>query len=336
MRQHRLILVLLSTMALNVSLSYAVGVSALVLETVTNDSSVIVVGNVISVSEIGTKRVTIDSQEFPARVLIGVVHIDQVLKGTVSSHTVSFRFYVPGTDVGWESVAANTYGAFFFKPDTDGDLEFTNPYYPSVPAVSGSPVSGSTPIDRVMGALSAVIYSSETTLSQKEDAVRLLSDSKNPTSTTLLRSALSHTEEDIRLRAAAALLRRSDSSGLALAVQILSRSPSDIPQGNLAGLLYGIRELRDPNAVAALTVLVKSPSHEIREAVAEGLWRTHSQAAIVPLLSMLGDPDRNVRYYSVIGLAEVTGQLDWRPNPDDFAAFGTKYVQHWIEWGQSR
>jgi HEAT repeat protein len=85
-----------------------------------------------------------------------------------------------------------------------------------------------------------------------------------------------------------------------------------------------------------LVRLLKSPSAEIRSAAAEGLWRTRSQEAVVPLLSMLVDPDAKVRYFSVVGLAEITGQLEWRPNPDDFAASGKNYVQHWIEWGRNR
>jgi hypothetical protein len=48
---------------------------------------------------------------------------------------------------------------------------------------------------------------------------------------------------------------------------------------------------------------------------------------------MLGDSDTKVRYFSVVGLAEITGQLEWRPNPDDFAASSTKYLNHWIAWG---
>jgi hypothetical protein len=51
---------------------------------------------------------------------------------------------------------------------------------------------------------------------------------------------------------------------------------------------------------------------------------------------MLGDPDTKVRYFSVVGLAEITGQPEWRPKPDDFAAFGTKYVNHWVEWDRNR
>jgi hypothetical protein len=315
----------------------AVGVSALDLDALTADSDVIVVGPVISVHEVGATRVTVFSQEYPARTLTGMVHVDRVLKGALPSDFVSFRFYVPETFVGWQSVTANTYAAFFLKTGANGDLEFANPYYPSVPALPGTTVKGSTTIDQVLETVQAVITAPHGTLNQRMTALQFISYSRTPTSTAVLRSDLSHPEEFVRLEAATALVERNDSSGLTLIVDALLQEPSNIPDGMRQSLAANIATwLTDPKVAPKLAQLVKSPSAEIRRAAAEGLWRTHSQEAIAPLLSMLGDPDMKVRYFSVVGLAEITGQSEWRPNPDDFAAFGSKYVQHWIEWGRDR
>jgi HEAT repeat protein len=63
---------------------------------------------------------------------------------------------------------------------------------------------------------------------------------------------------------------------------------------------------------------------------------TGSNSAIDPLLSALDDLDPMVRYYSVVGLAEITGQTDWRPNIDDFTSDPNRYLKHWHEWSQNR
>jgi HEAT repeat protein len=186
----------------------------------------------------------------------------------------------------------------------------------------------------VLEATQAVIYAPNETLNQKMTALQIISYSKSPTSTGSLRTALSHPEELIRLEAATALVERNDSSGLSLIVDALMQEPSRIPDGMRQSLAANIGTwLTDPKAAPDLVKLLKSPSAEIRRAATEGLWRTDSQVAVVPLLTMLGDSDSKVRYFSVVGLAEITGQLEWRPNPDDFAASSTKYVNHWSEWG---
>jgi hypothetical protein len=308
------------------------------LDALTRDSDLIVVGKVTSVHEVDSNaRVTVFSQEYRARVFAGVVHVDRILKGTVPPDTVSFRFYVPEAFVGWQSVTPNTYAAFFFRFGVNGELEFANPYYPSVPALPGSPTNNGTAIGRVLATVQAVIYAPDGTLNQKMTALQIISYSKSPGATALLRSALNDPEEFIRLEAATALVERNDSSGLALIIDGLMQEPSKIPDGMRQSLAANIGTwLTDPKAAPELVKLLKSPSAMIRRAAAEGLWRTQSQEAVAPLLSMLDDPDAKVRYFSVVGLAEITGQLDWRPNPDDFAASGTKYVQHWIAWRRNR
>jgi hypothetical protein len=198
-----------------VSSAVAVGVSALDLDALTHDSDLIVVGRVISVREVDTTRVTVFSQEYRARVLVGTVHVDQILKGAVSSDTVSFKFYQPETFVGWQSATVNNYAAFFLRPDSNGAWEFTNPYYPWTPALPGSSLSGSTAIDRVIESIEAVLRSSTSVLNEKLAALQVISYSRSRASDAALRSAVSQEDEDVRLGAAAVLLHRNDLSGLA-------------------------------------------------------------------------------------------------------------------------
>jgi HEAT repeat protein len=74
---------------------------------------------------------------------------------------------------------------------------------------------------------------------------------------------------------------------------------------------------------------LKSPNVETRRAAITAIVRLGTLETIQPLRSALGDPDQEVRFNSVLGLARVTGQTDWVPNRDVFMADEGKYLSHW-------
>jgi hypothetical protein len=315
---------------------HSVAVSALNLDRVIADSDLIVVGNVTSVREGGTTSVTIESTNFIAHVITGVIHVDQLLKGAPFSGDLPFQFYVPEPYVGWKSVAPNTYAMFFFKIGASSVAEFTNPYYPTVPATLGFQARGTTATELVISILDGVMNSDMSSSTQKIEALDVINYSKSPASTKALRSALNHPDRKMRLGAAGALLERNDTSGLALVTEALS-NPSSLPDGTEGGLLYGIGQgLTDPSAVPALKELLTSPRVEIRRAAASGLMRIGSRDGVAPLLPLLNDPDFEVRFYAVVGIAKAVHQPGWQPNMIDFTRDQDKYLNHWKEWGQTR
>jgi HEAT repeat protein len=122
-----------------------------------------------------------------------------------------------------------------------------------------------------------------------------------------------------------------------MAVDALLHGASNVSDNVTRNLYYAIAEgLKDPDAVPELKQLLGSNDAEIRRAAASALRKTHSSEAIRPLISALDDPDFDVRFYSVVGLAETTGHLDWQPNIDDFRADEGKYLNHWKEWARSQ
>ena len=312
-------------------------VPVLDLDALTNDSSLVVVGEIISIREAGTTSIEVDSRSITTRIATGTVRVDHVLKGSVPSGTVTFQHYIPLESVGFGRISPGMYSTLFLKMGTSGSLEFTSPYYPSVPSIAGVQLSGATPIDLVVSAITSTISSPATTLAQKRSALFVLSHSRSASSTQTLRWALGFADDTLRLTAAFALLQRNDLSGLPLAKEALLRRASAISADVLHNLAVGIKEgVRDPEAVADLTELLRSGSVETRRAAASALMDIRSQDAIAPLLAALGDPDREVRYYSVVGLAETTGQLQWRPNMDTFARDEGRYLNYWRQWGQAR
>ena len=277
------------------------------------------------------------SLEFSALSVTGVVRVDQVLKGETTVGQLSVKYFVPEIFVGWGSVELRKYSVFFLKTELPGQFQFTSRYIRTVAAYRTGQFEGSTPIDRVVPAIYSVYSSPAGRPDEKLELISLLSSSKSSASLSALRSILGSDDLAVRLTANAALLERNDISGMAEAVDALLRDSHGLPENVSHNLLYGIAYgVKNPNSIPYLKQLMKSNGPETRRASASALMHTHSTEAIAPLSSMLGDPDFETRYYSVVGLAEITGQVDWRPNMDVYRADEEKYLKHWQDWSTSR
>ena len=88
-------------------------------------------------------------------------------------------------------------------------------------------------------------------------------------------------------------------------------------------------------AIPILVKLLSAADVEARRAAASSLRHTQSQAALGPLATALQDGDFEVRYLAVIGLAEITGQGEWRPLREDFKDNQERYIGHWQQWAKS-
>lgn len=153
-----------------------------------------------------------------------------------------------------------------------------------------------------------------------------------------LASALKSDNKTLQLNAAIALLQRNDLSGLPIAADLLIHEDSSIPAYLRQNLSSAIgRGVKDARAVPSLTeILRESNDVYARRAAACALRNTGSAIAILPLQNALNDSDSRVRYYAVIGLAEITGSPDWRPLLEDFNSRESYYLQHWKDYPQSK
>jgi len=78
--------------------------------------------------------------------------------------------------------------------------------------------------------------------------------------------------------------------------------------------------------------LLGAPSVYIRRGVAGALRKTESPLALNGLRRALADPDSDVRYYGVLGLAGITdGDTKMVPHVDEFKADERKYLSYWRE-----
>jgi len=196
---------------------------------------------------------------------------------------------------------------------------------------------GGALLDRLAACVGAVIESTETSPDQKRQAIFVLGETPGATSALLLQSASRLYEPTLRLGAVAAMLLRNDISGLQLAAEALllpaEGPPSETTQNLLSGISVGVK---NPLAVPTLATLLRQGNDPVRRAAASALVHTASQSAIDALAQALDDGDYQVRYYAVVGLADITGQRDWRPNTDDFRDREASYLSYWKEWRRAR
>ncbi len=308
------------------------------LDRLTTEASLIAVGQITSVQELGRTSAQIGNRIVPARAMLATLRVDQVLKGTTDASSSSLRFHLtlPDEFVGWRSVAPLGYRIFFLA-ESSGELKLANPYHPSAPAVPGTESREGTPIERVIAELAAVLESTKIPLPERQEAVYALNTTQDPAAITALKRVAEVQDLTLRLSVSAALLEHNDISTLQFAEDTLLKPNSGISPDLLHNLSYGIFiGVKDERAVPSLARLLHATNTETRRAAASALMHVGSTSCIDPLLSAIGDADFQVRYFSVIGLAEVTGQMDWRPNMDDFKSDQGKYLNHWRDWSQSR
>jgi len=308
------------------------------LDKLTADASLVAVGQITSVREVERTTVQLGNLTAPARAMVAELHVDHVLKGTTegSSSSVSFHFVVPDEFIGWQSVTLLSYRVFFLA-ESSGELRLANPYYPSVVATPGAEMQGGTPIERVINQLGAVLESTQTPVQERREAVFALSSTTSPAAIHALGRAAEVKDVTLRLSVAAALLEHNDISTLQFAEDTLLKPDPALSADILHNLSYGIFVgVKDERAVPSLTRLLRAGSFETRRAAASALMHISSNSCIDPLLFATADSDLEVRYYSVVALAEITGQTDWRPNMDDFVSDQQRYLNHWKDWAKNR
>jgi len=74
---------------------------------------------------------------------------------------------------------------------------------------------------------------------------------------------------------------------------------------------------------------------ETRRAAASALRHTGAKSALAPLAYLLNDNDLQVRHEAIVGLAEITGDLEWGPNLDLFQSQEQQYLKHWCDWASA-
>jgi HEAT repeat protein len=197
-------------------------------------------------------------------------------------------------------------------------------------------VGGENPFDAVVGEIAALLRSPSASAGDKTAAIwGGLAWDLQTLGTGVLKEALRFAAAEdrdliVRMSAVVALLVQNDISVLPLAEQELSDPDSQLPDNSRLNLSSAIDEgVKGDAAVPALTRLLKNPDVRVRRAAAMALRNTKTKLAIDGLTLALEDGDAKVRYYAVIGLAEITGETEWRPSEKMFRANEGRYLRYW-------
>ncbi len=313
-------------------LTLATPIPALNVPRITEAAKLIVVGYVGTFHESGTTEVTIEGDgAIPARIMTAEIQVVSVIKGTLPAVQVPrFQLLLPQRPIGFGTVPPQTYRMLFLREDDEGRLTAASPYYPSLPGVPGE-IEGGAPLDSVVRELAAVTSGGSTTREWKLEAIHALGTIDTESATAALTATLSDQDDLLRLTGAAMLLKRDDLRALNVAAPYLLKAglSENLLQNLTSSIYLGVK---NPDAVPILGRLQASPSVKVRRAVTFALRNTSSPDAIPPLLKALEDSDAEVRYYAAVGMAEITGQNEWRPSEEEFKADEQRYIRHWREW----
>jgi HEAT repeat protein len=271
-----------------------------------------------------------------ARTMIANFGVVRVIKGHAEK-VLSVTYHVPELPMSYTGIAVGDVGVFFLR-SSKKQYGFTSVYYPYLVASRICESSGAVPpLRAIVSELQCVFDEEGGTTVRRLAVVDALDRIPTEDSTVALKSASLSPEPAIRWRAIAALLGRNDITGLDAAAAVLT-DPSEAAFKDVRhNLAYVIASgVRNPEAIPALRRLLHSREVVARRSAAEALRGMKSEKAIDGLIETLTDSDTHVRYFGVIGLAEITGDDQWAPSIDYFIQNEAAFLTHWREWARAR
>ncbi len=249
------------------------------------------------------------------------------------------HFSIPRLSVGYGIVGQGTMIVFLQRHS--GQTEFTNLYYPGLPAapavMSKYQYSGEDSFDAVVREF---VNALESPMLKPEEKSYLLANSyalprQNALINAALLNALTHSQDPgVAHWMRAILLLRGDVSQLGSVVEFLEQG---LAVQDRERYLYGIANgVKNPTAVPNLERLYRSTDSGARVAALHAMWNVSSPLCIPTLVLGLSDTEEYARYFAVRGLASTTGDLAWGPSIPEFEARESHYLEHWNEWANSR
>jgi hypothetical protein len=265
--------------------------------------------------------------------MTAVLRVDKVLKGQLNAPTIPIGFSIPVVPLGYKNIIATQYGMFFLRKDYTVHV----PFYPFIVAVRGGPSEGGDVLDKIIAHVAHVLITSVASLDERKQAVEILSTVEVTVATEALRRAAQFSELSLRFQAVAALLRRNDVSVLNIAEEALLRPQQNVTKEWLSALAFAIQDgVRDPRAIPSLARLLQAHDLQTRRSAAAALRHTGVDSAIGPLSLALNDPDKEVRFQAVLGLATITRNTDYAPSINLYEQDEKRFLDYWRNWARKR
>jgi HEAT repeats len=318
-------------------MSFGAAVPIFSLHSLTEQSNIIVIARVGTFQKVEEVPISVHGQVFKAEVMEASANVRSVLKGAFSEAKLKVRFSLPispAGSVGYGTVPGQQNRVLFLKNAAAGSYEVTDPYYPSLPAAENLNIpAGVSTEDQVASVECATVASLETNPEQRAEAIGALKGRTDPCISDALLVGFNSFDQRLRLSASAALLKRNEIGILSPTVQeIIKLPPSSYLRLNI---LSAIRDgVKDERGIPSLKQMMGSSDAMTRRAAASALRHIGSSLCVVPLAEALDDPDKDTRYYAVVGLAELENQLDEKPSMEDFDNDESRFLLYWKAWAK--
>jgi HEAT repeats len=294
------------------------------------------------------------------------VSVDHVLKGGETNPPKVLNIRLDVSQPGHQTVSQRQYGMFFLRrAKAGGSYTAVDPFHAVLVAspASDANAAGSTDLlGAVTRALVQVFTAPPASLLNPQTGIQHLAVAEPVMQLQQIYLAAAEAIRSIPYDTAGAELRRiaetgqptarlwslnclffmGDSDNLeALKVNyldslkpVLINPPPDLAPA-VSSLVTSMEgHLKSPTAVPTLAALLHSSEVAVRRAAASVLSDIATQATIAPLAKIaLNDPDQNVRYYAVLGLATATGTGE-APAMDRFDKHEAEMITRWRSWAR--
>ena len=291
------------------------------------------------------------------------ITVDRVLKGRANgSRRVTVR--IDRSRAPSRGIAADQYGIFVVRAADRGVWSPVDPVHPVLPASPTlRPASGAQGLAAVASEIASVLETPPSAITDPRTGVHDLvvgtpefqAGNVYLAAAGALRSVpysvvgprlrtIAHSDVlPGRLWAVAALMQMGSSPQLddikaqgLKDVSALMLRPTPDTQFAVQMLANSIEgRVKSPAAVSTLATLLESSDVAVRRAAASALSDIATPAVVAPLAKVgLNDSDDDVRYFSVLGLAEATHAQD-APPMETFKADPSRYESFWRGWAST-
>jgi hypothetical protein len=319
--------------------------------TIVSDADMIVVGRAVSTAW------SVDAPE------VFIVRADRVLKNSGTPLQGQIVVQLAPHSPGYRWVAEGQYGIFaLYRPTSGQPYTVVDPFYPVLPAAplqtdsqqpSDPLVAVTQELARVFAAPGAALLDPTTGVQALVSAppseqvqwlyhetAAALATVPFGVSAPSLQAMIGSNAILARLWGMNVLLSMGASTGLEsvksstlkhLVPTLMNPDPDVALSVSMVGSAM-LGRMISPQNVPTLTNLLSSTDPGVRRAAAGNLSRIGTYAVVAPLAQVaLNDPNPDVRYYAVSGLAKATG-IAPRPTRASYDASENDMLSFWAEW----
>jgi hypothetical protein len=182
----------------------------------------------------------------------------------------------------------------------------------------------------------AAVIASDTASSEEKTQILQTSyalPSTNDVKTAFREGLLTASVNELKQRLQSELVRLGDITELPEVSRLLLAN-SVSPNQKISFLYVIGNSVKDSRAIPAVESLLGSADSSIKAPAMEAFWHIADPRSKNALASGLEDPSDDVRYYSVRGLAEITGEVQWGPSISEFHEHEQRHLNHWREWAR--